>query len=58
MKRELQSFSSLEHKNKKGYWLDKTVEERFQHVEKLRRINYGDKATQPIQRVLRVIKSK
>ena len=38
------------------YWLSRTPEERFQQIEFLRRIAYGDKATARLQRVYRIIK--
>jgi hypothetical protein len=39
----------------KAYWLSKTPLERLQHVELLRRINYGNNATSRLQRVLEVV---
>lgn len=39
----------------KQYWQSKTPQERLQHVELLRRINYGSKATARLQRVIEVI---
>ena len=56
MDKKLQIFNSLEAKNKKGYWLTRSVEERFAYVEELRRLNYGDKACESIQRVLTIVK--
>lgn len=38
----------------KVYWLSRTPHERLQHIEILRRINYGDKACARLQRVLEV----
>lgn len=34
------------------YWQARTVDERLQHMELLRRINYGPRATARLQRVL------
>ena len=39
----------------KAYWLSKTPRERLQHVELLRRINYGNHAAARLQRVLEVV---
>ncbi len=38
-----------------AYWLSRTPHERLQHVEALRRMNYGDRATARLQRVLEVV---
>ena len=38
------------------YWKNTTVKERLQHIERLRRLNYGVRATQRLQRVIRVVK--
>ena len=38
------------------YWNNTTVKERLQHIERLRRLNYGTRATERLQRVIRVIK--
>jgi hypothetical protein len=48
--------SSFEEADKqdKEYWLSKTPYERLQHMELLRRINYGPKATARLQRVLEI----
>jgi hypothetical protein len=39
----------------KAYWLSRTPEERMQHLEYLRRLNYGDLATGRLQRVLEIV---
>lgn len=36
----------------KAYWLSRTPHERLRHMEVLRRINYGYRATERLQRVL------
>ena len=41
-------------RNDKEYWLARTPLERLQHMELLRRINYGSNATARLQRVLEV----
>ena len=38
----------------KEYWLSRTPLERLQHMELLRRINYGSNATARLQRVLEI----
>lgn len=38
------------------YWRKTTVKERLQHVERLRRLNYGTRATERLQRVVRIVK--
>jgi hypothetical protein len=38
----------------RAYWHSRTPAERLRHVELLRRINYGDRATGRLQRVLEV----
>ena len=37
-----------------AYWLSRTPSERLQHIEVLRRINYGHHATAQLQRILEV----
>lgn len=39
-----------------AYWACATPEERLRHIEYLRRVNYGRRATGRLQRVLRVSK--
>lgn len=36
------------------YWLAKSPEERLRHIEYLRQINYGHRATARLQRVLEI----
>jgi hypothetical protein len=40
--------------DEKAYWLSRTPYERLQHMEVLRRINYGHHATARLQRVFEV----
>lgn len=40
------------------YWRNITVKERLQHIERLRRINYGTGATVRLQRVIQIVKYK
>lgn len=38
------------------YWRTTTVKQRLQHIERLRRINYGTGATGRLQRVIQIVK--
>lgn len=38
------------------YWRNTTTKERLQHIERLRRLNYGTRATEGLQRVIRLVK--
>jgi len=40
------------------YWRNSSVIERLQHMERLRRINYGLRATERLQRVIRVVEQE
>ena len=40
------------------YWKNASLKERLQHIERLRRLNYGVRATGHIQRVIRVVKQE
>ena len=53
---KLSVSNSFDNTEEKEYWLSRTPQERLAHIEKLRRINYGNKATERLQRVLEVIK--
>jgi hypothetical protein len=46
--------SLFEPSDEKNFWLSRTPYERFRHMEFLRRINYGNKSTARLQRVLEV----
>ena len=46
--------SSFDDADDVAYWLDRLPHERLQHMDILRRINYGDAATARLQRVLEV----
>lgn len=39
-----------------AYWQTATVKERLQHIERLRRLNYGTGATGRLQRVIQIVK--
>jgi hypothetical protein len=47
------TFEEAEREDKE-YWFSKTPRERLQHMELLRRINYGSSATARLQRVLEI----
>ena len=47
------SFEEADQEDKE-YWLSRTPLERLQHMELLRRINYGTGATARLQRVLEI----
>ena len=38
-----------------AYWLSRTPEERFAHVEYLRWVNYGDQAGARLQRIFEIV---
>ena len=40
------------------YWQNATVKERLQHIERLRRLNYGTRATGRLQRIIQIVKCK
>ena len=48
------SFEEADQEDRE-YWLSRTPLERLQHMELLRRINYGADATARLQRVLEVV---
>jgi len=39
----------------RAYWFSRTPQERVSYMEYLRRINYGARATEPLQRVLEIV---
>jgi hypothetical protein len=55
IKMDKKSFSVVSLSDKsddKDYWLHRNPIERMQHIEVLRRINYGHSATSRLQRIL------
>jgi hypothetical protein len=40
----------------KAYWLTRTPQERLRHMEVLRRMKYGARATEGIKRVIKIVK--
>ena len=53
----LSVFTSFEEADAadKAYWHSRTPQERARHMEYLRRINYGSRATERFQRVLEIV---
>ena len=49
----MSSFAQADREDKE-YWLSKSPYERLQHIELLRRINYGSDAAARLQRVLEI----
>lgn len=49
------SIASLgDESDEKEYWLARTPHERLRQIELLRRINYGSRATERLQRILEI----
>jgi hypothetical protein len=46
--------NSFDNTEEKEYWHSRTPQERLAHMERLRRINYGEEATKPMQKVLKI----
>ncbi|MBK6795990.1 MAG: hypothetical protein IPG76_04115 [Acidobacteria bacterium] len=40
----------------KAYWLSQSPQDRISHIEILRQVNYGDRATSRLQRILEIAK--
>ncbi len=47
--------SSFNEIDKKAYWHSRTPGERLEHIERLRQMNYGDKATERLQRIFKIV---
>lgn len=39
-----------------AYWKNTTIKQRLQQIERLRRMNYGPRATGRLQRVIQIVK--
>ena len=53
--RTVLSISTLfEESDEKQYWFQQSVQSRLLHIERLRRINYGDLASTRLQRFLEI----
>lgn len=48
------SVTSLVESDEKEFWLSQTPQARLKHMEALRRINYGNRTSQRLQRVFEV----
>ena len=55
-KSKIRVFSGFDDSDEIEYWRSATTEERFQNIERLRRQNYGARATARLQRVIRIVK--
>ncbi len=53
----LSTVSLYDHSEMKEYWLSRTSYERLRYIEILRRINYGNRATSRLQRVIEFAES-
>ncbi|NQU05046.1 MAG: hypothetical protein HQ568_03055 [Calditrichaeota bacterium] len=52
------SVVDLGDKHDRDYWLSRSIDERLEHIEYLRRLNYGDEALGKVKRVLEVVERK
>jgi hypothetical protein len=48
--------SSFDDEDERAYWHARTPAERLRHMEFLRRINYGSRATEKMEKVLEVVR--
>ena len=55
-KTKIKVISGFDDSDAVDYWRGTSVKERLQHIERLRRLNYGIRATARLQRVIRVAK--
>jgi hypothetical protein len=55
-KTKLSVSNSFDNSDEKEYWLSRTPQERLAYMERLRRINYGARAGERLQRILEVVK--
>ncbi|HEX8394893.1 MAG TPA: hypothetical protein VF665_21285 [Longimicrobium sp.] len=46
---------SLDNNDERLYWRSRTPVERLRHVQYLRRLNYGPRATEPMERVMEIV---
>ena len=47
--------TSFNDTDEKAYWHSRTPGERMEHLERLRQMNYGNKATERLQRILEIV---
>jgi hypothetical protein len=55
-KTKIRVFSGFDDSDEIEFWRSASTEERFQNIERLRRQNYGARATARLQRIIRVVK--
>lgn len=55
---KIKVLSGFDDSDEIEYWRNASVEERFQNIERLRRLNYGARATERLQRIIRVVERK
>jgi hypothetical protein len=55
-KNKFSVISLTDQSDEKNYWLTTSPVKRLQHIEVLRRINYGNSATSRLQRILETTK--
>ncbi len=46
--------SGFEDEGSKEYWLSQSPQDRIRHIETLRRVNYGSRATERLQRFFEI----
>ena len=54
-KTKISVSDSFDNTEEREYWWSRTPQERLTHMERLRRINYGHRATERLQRVIEVV---
>ena len=54
-RKKIKIVSGFDDSDEIEYWRNASVEERFQNIERLRRQNYGARATERLQRTFRVV---
>ncbi len=52
----VKSVNRFDDREEIEFWKQTSIRERLQNIERLRRINYGVRATERLQRVIRIIK--
>ena len=55
-KKVISVSSSFDNSDYKRYWLSKSKIEILNHIDELRKINYRNKASQRLQKILEVVK--
>ena len=57
-KTKIEVVDDLNRTDEIEYWRNTTTKERLQHLERLRRTFYGDRARARLQRVIKVVRSE